>query len=84
MPKTPEGKSVIDGMRFKEASDFFNENRDRDNLVILVGIRRGDRVILNPKDNWQGPKEEKFEKFQEGDAVVIMAFEMPDLSKLVK
>lgn len=84
MPKTPEGKSVIDRMRFKEASDFFNENRDRDNPVILVGIRRGDRVILNPKDNWQGPKEEKFEKFQEGDAVVIMAFEMPDLSKLVK
>lgn len=84
IPKTNEGKSIIDGMSFREALDFFNEKRDKDNPVILVGVRRGERVILNPKDNWKGPKEEKFEKFQEGDSIVVMAFEMPDLSKLIK
>jgi voltage-gated potassium channel Kch len=84
IPKKSNGKSIFDGLSFEEASDLFIKKRDANNPVILVGVRRGNRVILNPKNNWKGPKTEKFEKFQEGDSIVVMAFEMPDLSKILK
>lgn len=80
MPKTGDGKSVFEGMNFKEASEFFNQKRNPDNPAILVGVQRGDRVILNPMENWKGPDEEKFEVFEKGDRLIVMAFEKPEMS----
>ena len=71
----------IKGKSFKEVAEFLNKNRNSQNPVILVGVKRGNRVILNPKEDWEGPKEEKFERFEEGDALIVMAFEYPDLNK---
>lgn len=73
---------ILVGKTFKEAVDVMNRNRSPDNPVILLGIRRGNEIILNPKESWSRPEEEIFETFQESDAVIVMAFSLPDLSQL--
>lgn len=60
-------------MTFKEVSKFLNENRDSENPVIPVGIKRGERVILNPREN-------EFDYFKEGDSLIVIAFKAPNLS----
>lgn len=73
-------KEVFMGKTFCEAAEILNQNRDPQNPVILVGVRRKNgRVILNPKEAWEGPEGEKFERFEEGDALVVMAYDPPDL-----
>ncbi len=74
-------KSII-GKTFQEAAEMLNKNRDADNPAILLGVRRGDKVILNPQENWKGPDNEKFERFEEDDSIILMAFDPPDLSKI--
>ncbi|MBN2104241.1 NAD-binding protein [bacterium] len=64
---------------FKEACDLLNNNRDPNNPAILLGVRRNDHVILNPMEGWEG-EGDKFETFQEGDALIVMAYDLPDLS----
>ena len=73
---------VVIGKTFVEATEMINKNRCPDNPTILIGVRRGNRVVLNPKENWGGPGGEKFETFQEDDGLIVMAFSPPDLSNL--
>ena len=75
----------LKGKSFGEAADLFNKNRDSDNPVVLVGVKRNDKVILNPKKSWRpkrGEEKKKFEEFEKGDSLIVMAFEYPNLSKL--
>lgn len=73
---------VLIGKTFKEASEIINRHRNPKNPAILVGVRRGKQVILNPKDESEESKGRKFERFQEGDALIVMSYSLPILSKL--
>jgi len=83
--KLPE---IIKGKSFQEAVDVFNQNRDEKNPVILIGVRRKCKdaktdeekvhVILNPRLNADSHNG-KFEKFEEGDSLVVLAQSYPNL-----
>ena len=77
LPKTSEGKCIVVGKSFPEIADLFNKTRNTANPVILIGVCRDDEIILNPR-------KEKFEKFEGGDKLIVMAYEKPDFSKLAK
>ncbi|HPR16763.1 MAG TPA: TAXI family TRAP transporter solute-binding subunit [Candidatus Cloacimonadota bacterium] len=82
---------ALEGKTFREAVDIFNRSRDDKNPVILIGVRRnchandGSRekahVILNPRENEVCPNG-TFEKFEKGDALVVIAQSYPDLSHI--
>lgn len=66
------------GKTFSECAHLLYQNRDANNPVILLGIRRQDRVIMNPK-----PGADEFAaqecRIEEEDALIAMAFSAPDL-----
>lgn len=70
------------GKTFVEAAQLLYSNRDPINPAILIGVRRNGRTILNPLETWSGHSEEKFEKFVEGDALIVLSYDPPDLSHL--
>ncbi|MCD5383425.1 hypothetical protein LR066_01515 [candidate division WOR-3 bacterium] len=74
-------KAII-GKTFEETAEMFYRNRDPVNPAILIGVRREDRIILNPKEKRTGQKDKKFERFEEGDALIVIAFNLPDLSDI--
>lgn len=69
--------SSFQGKRFKELAQILNDRRNPKNPVILVGVKRGDRVILNPK-------EDEFDRIKAGDSLIVMSFDQPDLRYLGK
>ena len=70
------------GHTFEDISEIMNNNRKPGNPAILVGLRRGEQVILNPRKT-KGPEGEgRAEVFEEGDALLVMAYDPPDLSGL--
>ncbi len=83
--KLPE---ILKGKSFQEATEIFNQNRDEKNPVILIGVRRMCKdprtdeekihVILNPSLNADSHNG-KFEKFEEGDSLVVLAQSYPNL-----
>ena len=60
------------GKSFTEISEYLTEHRHADNPAILLGVKRGDKIILNPRRN-------EFDTLKEGDNLIIMAFDRPDL-----
>jgi TRAP transporter TAXI family solute receptor len=76
--------SVFEGKSFIEVARFFSgEHRDPDNPAILIGVRRGEHVILNPrkvKDDMQ--KHLEFDSFREDDHPIFLSYEKPNLKKL--
>ena len=76
-------KNVFIGKTFQEASEIVANSRNSDNPVILIGARRRDgQLILNPKDTSNAEEEKKFVRFEEGDALVVVAYDPPDLKGL--
>ena len=77
-------RSVFEGKSFIEVARFFSgEHRDPDNPAILIGVRRGEHVILNPrkvKDDKQ--KHLEFDSFREDDHPIFLSYEKPNLKKL--
>jgi len=71
-------KSVV-GKTFEEASNILNASRDASNPAILLGIRRGEQIILNPRRDGKRPEDRSFESIEEGDSLIVMAFHRPDL-----
>jgi voltage-gated potassium channel len=65
----------LKGKTFEQLSGIMNDEKDSQNPAILLGVKRGDEIILNPKG-------EKFDKFKEGDSLIVMAYKQPDLSHL--
>jgi hypothetical protein len=61
---------------------LLTENRGPDNPVILLGIKKDGRMVLNPrkKDTAGGTKTQNI--FRKGDALIVMAFDPPNLSSL--
>nr|MDA3812822.1 hypothetical protein [Candidatus Cloacimonadota bacterium] len=77
------------GKSFQQAVEIFNNQRDECNPVILIGVRRNckkgnnnemekSHVILNPKLNTDSHNG-KFDKFEKGDSLVVIAQSYPDL-----
>jgi voltage-gated potassium channel len=65
--------SKMKGMTFAEASRLFNSYRDPDNPVILIGIKRQGKIILNPRS-------EEFDIINDGDDLIVMSFDQPVLT----
>lgn len=63
------------GKNFPEVAQLLNMQRNSKNPVILVGVKRGDRVILNPRKH-------EFDTFQAGDTLIVMSFDQPELQKI--
>ncbi len=63
------------GKGFQEVAQLLNTQRNPTNPVILVGVKRAETVILNPR-------KDEFDSFRAGDALIVMSFDQPDLQKL--
>jgi Trk K+ transport system NAD-binding subunit len=63
------------GSSFEEVARILNEGRDPGNPTILLGIKRDDHPILNPRAG-------EFDTLRAGDALIVMAFDQPDLTQL--
>jgi voltage-gated potassium channel len=57
---------------FDEALKYFGDRRDSDNPIIPIGVRRDGKVILNPRAG-------DFDRFKQGDELIVMAFQPPSL-----
>jgi voltage-gated potassium channel len=64
------------GKGFQEVAQLLNTQRNTHNPVILIGVKRGERVILNPR-------KDEFSRFQQGDTLIVMSFDQPDLQHIL-
>jgi len=71
------------GKTFAECAHMLYANRDRNNPVILLGIRRQNQVIMNPKPS-AGEFIDQECRIEEEDALIAMAFSSPDLNPCFK
>jgi voltage-gated potassium channel len=67
--------SSLVGKDFRELTRIIAVNRNEENPAVLLGVKRDDKVMLNPKTY-------EFEVLQEGDALIVMAFDQPDLKHI--
>lgn len=66
---------ILVGKTFSEINAILGKNRDSDNPVIPLGIKRQDKLILNPRKG-------EFDKLREEDSLIVMAFSQPDLRNI--
>jgi hypothetical protein len=66
------------GKTFAECAQMLYERRDDRNPVVLLGIRRADQVIMNPRRGAGGHDDGEL-RIREDDALIAMAFSAPDL-----
>ena len=67
------------GKTFAQCAQMLYEKRDNSNPVVLLGIRRQDEIMLNPRAGKGGLDGECI--IQQDDALIAMAFSAPDLRK---
>ena len=67
------------GKTFAECAQMLYEKRDNHNPVVLLGIRRKDQVMLNPRAGKGGLDGECV--ILQDDALIVMAFTAPNLRK---
>ncbi len=60
------------GKNFAEIAAILIQKRKDKHPVILIGIKRADKVILNPKQN-------DFDQLTPEDSLIVMAFKLPTL-----
>ncbi len=60
------------GKTFQEVADLLNQNRHDLNPAILIGVKRDEQVILNPRC-------QEFTTFKAGDSLIVLSFDRPDL-----
>jgi Trk K+ transport system NAD-binding subunit len=65
------------GKGFTEITALLNADRNPANPAILLGVKRDNSVILNPK-------EDEFDVLKSGDSLIVIAFDPPDLTYLEK
>ncbi len=76
----PKLLKFIDGKTFMEVSKFFADKRDETNPVILIGVKREERVILNPKKETDGSSL----KLTNRDGLIVISYQNPDFRRLFK
>jgi voltage-gated potassium channel len=62
------------GKSFEELSLMINATRTGANPTILIGVKRHERVILNPKKS-------EFDALNKDDSLIVLAFDPPDLKE---
>jgi hypothetical protein len=67
------------GKTFSECAQIIDGKRDDINPVILLGIRRKDQVIMNPRKTGKGSTGKDY-LIEEDDALIAMAFSPPNLT----
>ncbi|MCK5720197.1 MAG: NAD-binding protein [Thiomargarita sp.] len=60
------------GKKFHEIVELLNQKRNLTNPVIIIGIKRYEQVILNPKEN-------QFDELKDTDSLIVISFDPPDL-----
>lgn len=70
------------GKSFSEIVDIINKNRKEENPVILLGIRREGKVMLNPQNNVSEKSNKYFDVLKKGDALAVIAQKHPYLTNL--
>lgn len=68
------------GKTFSACAQMLYGKRDNSNPVVLLGIRRKDQVMLNPRAGKGGLDGECI--IEEDDALIVMAFSAPNLRKI--
>jgi len=71
------------GRTFAECARMLDEHRNTSNPVILLGIRRQDKVIMNPRKQ-EGALAGEECRIEEEDALIAMAFCAPNLKAAFK
>ena len=71
------------GKTFAQCAQMLYQKRDTRNPVVLLGIRRHEEVILNPRSGKGGLDDGEF-RIAEDDALIAMAFSAPDLTASFK
>jgi voltage-gated potassium channel len=66
---------LLIGMPFAEVAVRLNQSRDRRNPVLLLGVKRNDDVIMNPRPG-------ELDRIEQGDALIVMAYSAPNLEFL--
>ncbi len=65
-----------EGKTFEQVSRILSDIQDPEYPIILLGVKRGNRTILNPKAKGVD-KREKFERFNKEDSLIVMAYRQP-------
>jgi voltage-gated potassium channel len=65
------------GKTFAQCAQMLYQHRDDNNPVVLLGVRRHDQVLLNPRPGKGGLEGECI--IQEDDALIAMAFTAPNI-----
>lgn len=63
------------GRNFVEVSNIFLAERDNKNACLLIGIYRGEKMMLNPVGAEAGA-------LRDGDELILLSAKLPDLSRL--
>jgi len=77
IPQESYPKSFI-GKTFADCAQILYAKRDYTNPVILLGIRRQDKVIMNPRRGSAGMEDGEF-RIEPDDALIALAFSAPNL-----
>jgi TRAP transporter TAXI family solute receptor len=72
----------LEGKTFKEIVDIINKNRDEDNPIILLGIKRNKNMILNPQESVDKSSAKYFDNLKGGDSLVVIAQKYPNLQDI--
>jgi len=68
---------------YEKVAGIVNAHRDTLNPTILIGLLRGGKVMLNPKGCKNDSGEWEAEKIEKGDGLIVIAYEQPNLRRLV-
>jgi TRAP transporter TAXI family solute receptor len=74
--------SDLFGKSFQDITSIINKNRKEDNPIILLGIRRDNKVMLNPQANLPEGSDKYFDVLKEGDSLAVIAQKHPSLKKI--
>ena len=82
---TIENKRVSEAIcdkKFEDVAKAFLNYRDTDNPLILIGIKRDNSIVINPRAGHR--TEEEFATFKEGDSIIVMSFTKPSATEIIK
>jgi len=66
-------ENLFIGKTFEQAAQVFNLHRDPENPPILIGVQRGENVLINPRGQL---------KLQPGDGLIVISYVRPFLENL--
>lgn len=78
-----EVPGILIGKNYADACIILLEKRNTNNPVILIGLVRNCEVILNPRNNNNQISQSQPEQILEKDGLVVLAYERPDLNRLL-